>query len=199
RTAARCDREADGAGGHAPGCGHADRPGRRAGRHRRLNRRVRVDGEVCAGAVEGDRGGVGEVRAGDRHGGPHRTAGRREARNRGRRRGGGGVRGGGLRREIPRGVIGGDGVGVRRGRSQARVRVGGRGGRGNLSAAAVDAVAAHAHIIRRGRPREIDLRGGDGGGREPRGHRRRRGVGGRAIRDGGGNGIGGAPEARKDR
>src|SRR3977135_1204666 len=78
------------------------------------------------------------------------------------------------------GVKGGDVVRLRRGRRQARVWKGGRARRGNLGAIAEDAVAAHAYVIRGGRPGEIDLRGGDGAGREAR-------VGGavRSIRGGG--------------
>src|SRR5207249_10670059 len=90
-------------------------------------------------------------------------------------------RGAGRRREIACGVKGRDGVGVRRGGRQAGVRKGGRGGRGNLGAAAVDAVAGHAHGIERGRPGEIDLRGGDGGGREQ--------IGRASCRGGGGSGV----------
>src|SRR5205807_8751760 len=111
-------------------------------------------------------------------------------RHRGRRGGrrGGGARGAGLRRDIACGVIGRDGVGIRRGRSEACVCKGGRARRADLDAAAVDAVAAHAHVIRRGRPGEIDLRGGDGVRSEERGVGR--GCGGGGGRGGGGGGEG---------
>src|SRR5205823_9584022 len=121
------------------------------------------------------------------------VGGRRDAYRRGGGVGssrGGGARGAGLRREIASGVKGGDGVRVRRGGRQARVWKGGPARRGDLGAVAEDAVAAHAHVIRGGRPGEIDLRGGDGSGPQSRGHRGRRGVGGRAVRDGDGDRIG---------
>src|SRR5205823_480289 len=93
-------------------------------------------------------------------------AGPQSRGHRGRRgvrsRRGGGARGAGLRREIASGVKGGDGVRVRRGGRQARVWKGGRARRGDLSAIAEDAVAAHAYVIRGGRPGEIDLRGRNG-------------------------------------
>src|SRR2546426_10705745 len=103
------------------------------------------------GGAGGHAGGAGDRGAGGRRGDADR--GRRGVR----RRRGGGARGAGLRRHIPRGVKGRHVVGVRRGGGQARVRVGGRARGGDLGAAAEDAVAAHAHVIRRGRPGEIDL------------------------------------------
>src|SRR5204863_161948 len=147
---------------------------------------VAVDA-VAAHADVVRRGRPGEI---DLRGGD--GAGRQSRGDRGRRgvggRRSGGARGAGLRREIARGVIGRDGVAIRRGGREACVCKGGRARRGDLGAVAVDAVAAHADVVRRGRPGEIDLRGGDGAGRQSRGDRGRRGVGGR--RSGGARGAG---------
>src|SRR5205807_2856205 len=102
--------------------------------------------------------------------------------------GGSGAREAGGLQASARAVIGRDGVGIRRGGSEACVCKGGRARRADLDAAAVDAVAAHAHVIRRGRPGEIDLRGGDGVRSEERGVGR--GCGGGGGRGGGGGGEG---------
>src|SRR5439155_901149 len=159
----------------------------KGGRARRGDLRAAAVDAVAAHAHGIRRGRPGEIdlRGGD--GGGRQSCGHRGRRGVGGRRGGG-ARGAGLRREIACGVIGRDGVAIRRGGLEACVCKGGRARRGDLGAVAVDAVAAHAHGIRRGRPGEIDLRGGDGGGRQSCGHRGRGGVGGR--RGGGARGAG---------
>src|SRR5207247_247222 len=160
---------------------------RRGGRQARVRIGGRARrGDLSAAAIDAvaahahviRRGRPGEI---DLRGGD--GAGRQPRGYRGRRgvrsSRGGGARGAGLRREIARGGKGGDGVGVRRGGRQARVWKGGRALPCAPRSGSIDAVAAHAHVIRGGRPGEIDLRGGDGAGRQPRGHRGRRGVGSR--------------------
>src|SRR5438874_257703 len=87
-----------------------------------------------------------------------------------------------------RGVPGCDGFPYAPRCRSACVGKGGRARRGDLGAVAVDAVAAHADVVRRGRPGEIDLRGGDGARRQTRGHRGCRGVG--RPRGGGARGTG---------
>src|SRR5439155_1299752 len=133
-----------------------------------------------AHVIRGGRPGEIDLRGGDSAG--RQSRGRRGRRGVGRRRGGG-ARGAGPRREIACGDRGSVGEGGSGGGREALVCRGGRARRGDLSAIAEDAVAAHAYVIRGGRPGEIDLRGRNGSGPQSRGHRGRRRVG---RRQGGG-------------
>src|SRR5207302_1113647 len=108
-------------------------------------------------------------------------AGRLVDRHRGRRGGrrGGGARGAGLRRDIACGVIGRDGVGIRRGGQDACVCKGGRARRGDLDAAMACATGLRAHGLGGGGG-GVGGRGGGGvGGGGCRGDRGRGGGGGR--------------------